>query len=352
MQAIKIASVGSAQIETVPLPKLLDYYILVKVNAVAINPTDWKHIDFEVLSTKGTTVGCDFTGTVVALGSKVRKDYKPGDRISGVTHGSNASRFDSGCFGEYCIVKEGATFKVPDSMSDEKAATVGVAVTTVALAFYDNLGMPYPGSERSGNGEWVLVYGGSTATGSLAIQAAVQSGYKVVTTCSPRNFDYVKSLGAEAAFDYNDPDCSKKINEYTSDSVKLTLDCVSEGDSTKICSAAVSSSGGKIASLLPLKEDLEFRSDIEYSNVNGYTTIGEAFTMAGNDVPAMPERYRIASEFWEIAGKLFAEGKLVAHKQEVDLGGTGLKGVLSGLQTMRDGKVSGFKLVYRLNGSK
>lgn len=149
---------------------------------VTLSQTTWvrssqfsrKHIDYEILATTGTTVGCDFTGTVVALGSKVTKDYKPGDRISGVTHGSNASRFDSGCFGEYCIVKEGATFKVPDDMSDEKAATVGVAVTTVALAFYDNLGMPYPGSGSSGNGEWVLVYGGSTATGSLAIQSAVQ----------------------------------------------------------------------------------------------------------------------------------------------------------------------------------
>ena len=41
MQAIKIVSVGKAEIQTVPLPKLLDHYILVKVNAVAINPTDW-----------------------------------------------------------------------------------------------------------------------------------------------------------------------------------------------------------------------------------------------------------------------------------------------------------------------
>lgn len=70
--------------------------------------------------------------------------------------------------------------------------------------------------------------------------------------------------------------------------------------------------------------------------------------MAGNDVEAMPEPYRIASEFWVIAGKLFAEGKLVAHPPKVDLGGAGLQGVLSGLQTMRDGKVSGFKLVYHL----
>jgi len=103
-----------------------------------------------------------------------------------------------------------------------------------------------------------------------------------VTTCSPRNFDvssyaptsssclltcsfqYVKSLGAEAAFDYNDQDCSKRIKEHTSDSIKLTLDCISEGESTKICTAAVSSSGGRIASLLPLQEQ-ELRSDIEYS---------------------------------------------------------------------------------------
>ena len=133
-----------------------------------------KHIDYEFLATKGTTVGCDFTGTVVALGPKVTKDYKPGDRIVGVTHGSNASCLDGGCFGEYCVVKEGVTFKVPDHMSDEKAATVGVSVTTVALALYDNLGMPYPGSGRSGNGDWVLIYGGSTATGSLAIQSAVR----------------------------------------------------------------------------------------------------------------------------------------------------------------------------------
>jgi NADPH:quinone reductase-like Zn-dependent oxidoreductase len=41
MQAVKIVSVGKAEIQTVPLPELRDHYILVKVQAVAINPTDW-----------------------------------------------------------------------------------------------------------------------------------------------------------------------------------------------------------------------------------------------------------------------------------------------------------------------
>jgi hypothetical protein len=40
------------------------------------------------------------------------------------------------------------------------------------------------------------------------------------------------------------------------------------------------------------------------------------------------------------------------HPQKVDLGGAGLEGVLSGLQTMRDGKVTGFKLVYHVGGSQ
>jgi len=80
--------------------------------------------------------------------------------------------------------------------------------------------------------------------------------------------------------------------------------------------------------------------------------VGEPFTMAGSYVEAMPERYRIASEFWALAGRLFADGKLVAHTPKVDFGGAGLEGVLSGMQTMREGKVSGFKLVYHLNGSQ
>ena len=132
-----------------------------------------KHIDTPVLATPGVTVGCDFTGTVVALGSKVTKDYRPGDRIAGVAHGSNQTQSEDGTFGEYCLVKEGVTFKVPDHMSDEKAATVGVAVTTVGLALYGKLGMPMPGSQKTGEGQWLLVYGGSTATGSVAIQSAV-----------------------------------------------------------------------------------------------------------------------------------------------------------------------------------
>lgn len=83
-----------------------------------------------------------------------------------------------------------------------------------------------------------------------------------------------------------------------------------------------------------------------------YTAMGEPYTKFGQDVAAVPEDYRKASEFFEIAGKLLAEGKLKAHPPKVNEGGAGLEGVLKGLQTMREGKVSGFKLVYQIEGAQ
>lgn len=107
------------------------------------------------------------------MGAGVKKDYKAGDRIAGVTHGSNFSQPEDGTFGEYAVVKEGVSTKVPDNLSDEEAATIGVAVVTIGLGLYQVLGMPYPGEQKSGEGEWVLIYGGSTAMGTFAIQCAV-----------------------------------------------------------------------------------------------------------------------------------------------------------------------------------
>jgi NADPH:quinone reductase-like Zn-dependent oxidoreductase len=70
----------------------------------------------------------------------------------------------------------------------------------------------------------------------------------------------VKSLGADIAVDYNDSECSKKINESTNDKLRLAFDCISEGKSPEICCAGISSQGGKIAYLLQAKHS---REDVE-----------------------------------------------------------------------------------------
>lgn len=82
--------------------------------------------------------------------------------------------------------------------------------------------------------------------------------WKKVSPLTPSQF--VKSLGADIAIDYNDAECGKKINEATEDKLRLAFDCVSEGASPEICSAAISSQGGKTVYLLQTKHS---RADVE-----------------------------------------------------------------------------------------
>lgn len=81
-KAIRIKDAGKAELVTnAPIPKLRDDYILVKTAAVALNPTDWKHVDF--LASPGAIVGCDYSGTVQQAGTTVHNGIKAGDRVMG-----------------------------------------------------------------------------------------------------------------------------------------------------------------------------------------------------------------------------------------------------------------------------
>lgn len=80
--------------------------------------------------------------------------------------------------------------------------------------------------------------------------------------------------------------------------------------------------------------------------VLAYTSLGEAFKKFGMEFPANPADYEFAKKAFGVAEGLFAEKKLTVHP--VKVGTKGLEGVLEGLQTMREGKVSGVKLVHQL----
>lgn len=98
----------------------------------------------------GATVGCDFAGIVVEVGSNTGTKFQKGDRIAGIVHGSNSARLDDGCFAEYTVADVGASFRIPDNVSDEAAAGMGVATLTVGLSLYQKLGLPMPGSVPAG----------------------------------------------------------------------------------------------------------------------------------------------------------------------------------------------------------
>lgn len=107
-QAVKIVEQGNAQVVDVPLPELPHGYMLVKVTAVAINPTDWKHIEYaDSIPCVGSTVGCDYAGVVEQVGEGGSKVFKKGDRVTGLINGSYVSE-DPGR-GEFVLTKRKGT---------------------------------------------------------------------------------------------------------------------------------------------------------------------------------------------------------------------------------------------------
>lgn len=143
IKAVVIAKPGTAEVKTVPLPTLPEDYILVRTTAVALNPTDWKHIDMTGPPV-GARLGCDYAGIVEQVGPRVTKAFAKGDRICGIVHGANKVQLDGGAFGEYIIVKGDLQIKTPDNLSDEEAATLGVGVSTVVSAAHSFLPLPLP----------------------------------------------------------------------------------------------------------------------------------------------------------------------------------------------------------------
>lgn len=195
-----------------------------------------------------------------------------------------------------------------------------------------------------------MIYGGSTATGSLAIQYAKLSGKSVIATASAHNFDLVKSLGADEVFDYTSSTCAGDIKNYTKGELTLAFDCISKGSSTQICVEALSDRGGIYTTLLPVPGDKvkAINDKVENKSTLAYTAIGEAFQFGPQQFPAIPPHFDFAKKFWTISEKLLADGKVKVHQHAVNEGGSGLEGVLEGLKKVRAGAVRGQKLVYTM----
>ncbi|KAM0252539.1 hypothetical protein ACHAQJ_007671 [Trichoderma viride] len=344
IKAIVKTAKGEAVIQEVPIPNLRDGHVLVKTKAVSINPTDWKGVDNDNPKTIGTRIGCDFAGEVAAVGPGVT-NFKVGDRIAGLSPGANVLQKEDGSYAEYLIAQADVSFHTP--LSDEEAASLGVSVFTVGQGLYQNLKLQLPTNPVT-TPIPIFIYGGSTASGILGIQFAKLSGYKVITTASPSNFDYLKSLGADAVFDYRSPTVVGDIITAAGGELTLAWDCISEGDSPKITAAVISPKGGKIGTLLPVSPDTvhAINPKVDAVVTLAYSVFGNPFDRGGGYTEARPADLEFAKEFRDLSEKLLREGKVKAAKIELNRGGSGLEGILVGLEELRQGKVSGAKLIY------
>ncbi|GAW22507.1 hypothetical protein ANO14919_120440 [Xylariales sp. No.14919] len=227
-----------------PLPSLRSGMILVKTVAVGINPVDVK-LSGQMASI-GAVSGCDFSGIIVAISLDVpEKKFSLGDRVAGVVPGMDSLFPENGAFAEYVCAYADFAWRLPSEVSFELGATIGVRSLIAGYALFCSLGLPGHPEAPTIKPEYVLVYGGSTSSGTMMIQLLRKSGFIPITTCSPRNFQLVEEYGAEKAFDYHNPDNAEVIRSYTKSALWYAVDCYCEESSMEFCYRAIGRAGGK-----------------------------------------------------------------------------------------------------------
>ena len=137
--------------------------------------------------------------------------------------------------------------EIPEGISFESAAVIPLGLSTAASGLFQDgfLNLQFPTAPpQKLTGKTLLIWGGASSVGCNAIQLAVAAGYQVVTTASPKNFEFVEKLGASAVYDYNDSAVGDDLLKFLhGKTIAGALDCIG-GPAWSICADIVHRSSG------------------------------------------------------------------------------------------------------------
>lgn len=171
--------------------------VLVKVHSTSLNPADYKVPELGMvarLAISTPAAPCmDFAGTIAEVGANVKAAdaFRVGEKVFG-----RSGPQQHGALGEVIVAKPDGLASLPEGVSEGDASTVG----TAGLTAYQSV-VPHVKA-----GDKVFINGGSGGTGTFGIQFAKALGCHVTTSCSSKNVELVKSLGADEVIDYTKED--------------------------------------------------------------------------------------------------------------------------------------------------
>lgn len=197
MKAIAIAIGSGRQFVELALdtPKPGPRDLLVRVEAVAVNPIDTKRRGMVQPGQPPQVLGWDAAGVVQAVGAGVSL-FLPGDSVY---YAGDVTR--PGCNAELHLVDERLAGRKPASLDFEQAAALPLTTLTAWESLFDRLGVASGGSRR---GRSLLIIGAGGGVGSIAIQLAKQvAGLKVIASASrPESQAWCRGLGADLCVDH------------------------------------------------------------------------------------------------------------------------------------------------------
>lgn len=173
--------------------------VVVRIEAASLNPLDWKLRQGTLRFVPGAkppprTTGCDFAGTVDAVGAGVTT-WRAGERVFGML--SPFGR--EGSCAQRCVVAADRIAAIPDGVSFETAACLPIAAGEAVQALADEA--------HVAAGQRVLIVGAAGGVGHFAVQYGRHVGAKITAVCGADNVDFVKhELDADEVIDYRTTD--------------------------------------------------------------------------------------------------------------------------------------------------
>lgn len=192
-RTVRPTAFGTAEVLTivdVPMPQPAEDVVVVQVRAAGVNPIDWKlysgafhrvddkHKDGAGLADSLPRLGLECAGVVTATGSAV----------TGVEVGAEVLVYPvTGAYADYVTAPVTALLPKPPGLDWPQAGSLLLAGTTAAHTLH---------AVGVGQGDTVLIHGGSGGVGLMAVQLAAALGATVIATAAPRNHDLLRELGA------------------------------------------------------------------------------------------------------------------------------------------------------------
>jgi NADPH:quinone reductase-like Zn-dependent oxidoreductase len=200
MQAAVVRG-GKLVVETKPIPEPIANSVRIKVRAAAVNPADYGRFG----NAEGAMPGFDTSGVVDAAGPGVTA-WKKGDEV--IAMASNGS------YAQYVVVPLERVAKKPAKISFDEAAGLPVVAETAYRSLHEVAKLQPK--------QRILIHGGAGGVGSAAVQIAKAQGAYVIATASPRNHEFLRSIGADEVIDYNAVKFEDKVKDL--DVVLNTVD--------------------------------------------------------------------------------------------------------------------------------
>ena len=231
IQAIRVHNYGESDVltlEAIAQPEPQPNEVLIRVQAAAVNPLDWKiragYMKEIFPMPLPFTPGMDVAGIVEAIGADV-KAFQVGQEVYG--------ELRMGAYAEFATAPQDAIALKPNSLDFVEAASVPMVAMTAYQGLFDHADLK--------PGQTILIHAASGGVGMFAVQFAKWKGAHVIGTASAANAEFVQSLGADQVIDYNATPFEQVV-----ENVDVVLDTL--GGDTQARSYSVVKPGGILVS--------------------------------------------------------------------------------------------------------